>query len=94
MKLVQRELIKNLKRYWRGHLSFRRTKSINFVVKNGVYPYEYMDEWGKFNETSLPENEEFYSNVNMEYITDVNHIHPEKVCRNFEIKNLVEYQDL
>ena len=53
-----------------------------------------MDERGKFNETSLPENEEFYSNVNMEYITDVNHIHPEKVCRNFEIKNLVEYQDL
>ena len=26
-----------------------------------VYPYEYMDDWGKFNETLLPEKEDFYS---------------------------------
>ena len=24
-----------------------------------------MDKWGKFNETSLPEKEELYSNLNM-----------------------------
>ena len=29
-----------------------------------------MDDWEKFNETTLPEKEEFYSNVNMEDITD------------------------
>ena len=29
-----------------------------------------MDEWGKFNEIKLPEKEEFYSNLNMEDITD------------------------
>ena len=29
-----------------------------------------MDDWEKFNETSLPEKEEFYSNLNMEDITD------------------------
>ena len=28
-----------------------------------------MDEWEKFNETSLREKEEFYSNLNMEDIT-------------------------
>ena len=27
-----------------------------------------MDEWEKFNETSLPEKEEFYSNLNIEDI--------------------------
>ena len=29
-----------------------------------------MDEWGKFNETGLPEKEEFYSNINTEDIID------------------------
>ena len=35
--------------------------SINFVLLliKDVYPREYMDEWEKFNETSLPEKEEF-----------------------------------
>ena len=25
------------------------------LLRKGVYPYEYKDEWGKFNETTLPE---------------------------------------
>ena len=30
-----------------------------------------MDDWEKFIETTLPEKEEFYNNLNMEEITDV-----------------------
>ena len=29
-----------------------------------------MNEWNDFNETSLPEKEEFYSNLNVEDIID------------------------
>ena len=29
-----------------------------------------MDDWEKFNKTSLPEKEDFYSHLNLEYITD------------------------
>ena len=25
------------------------------LLRNGVYPYEYIDDWEKFNETLLPE---------------------------------------
>ena len=39
------------------------------LLRKGVYPYEYMDEWEKFNETNLPEKEKFYSNLNMDDIT-------------------------
>ena len=28
-------------------------------LRKGVYAYEYVYEWEKFNETSLPEKEEF-----------------------------------
>ena len=37
-----------------------------------------MDEWKKFNETSLPEKE-FYSNLNMEDITDAYYKHAKRL---------------
>ena len=33
-----------------------------------------MDNWEKFNETTLPEKEEFYSNLNMEDVTDADYL--------------------
>ena len=53
-----------------------------------------MDEWEKFNETTLPEKEEFYRNLDMEDITDADYMHAKRVCTDFEIKNFGEYHDL
>ena len=39
------------------------------MLQKGVYPYEYINDWEKFNEASLPEKD-FYSHLNMEDITD------------------------
>ena len=50
-----------------------------------------MDDWEKFNETSLREKEDFYSHLNMEDITDADYVHAKKVCKDFEIKNFGEY---
>ena len=44
-----------------------------------------MDEWEKFNEISLLEKEEFYSNLNMEDITDTDYMHANRVCKDYEI---------
>ena len=52
-----------------------------------------MDEWEKFNKTTLPKKEEFYSNRNMEDITDVYYMHAKRVCRDFEMKSFVDYHD-
>ena len=41
-----------------------------FLLRKGVYPYEYMDSWETFNETSLPDKEAFCSELNEEEITD------------------------
>ena len=48
------------------------------LLKKCVYTDEYMDEWEKFNEISLPEKEEFYSNLNMEDIIDADYIYRKK----------------
>ena len=53
-----------------------------------------MDEWEKFNETSLSEKAEFYSNLNMEDIIDADYMHAKRICKDFETKKLGEYHDL
>ena len=35
----------------------------NLLLQKGVHPYEYMNDWVKINETSLPEKKDFYSNL-------------------------------
>ena len=64
------------------------------LLRKGVYPYEYMDSWEKFDETTLPPKEAFYSNLNLEDISDEDYAHAQKVWDVFEIKNLGEYHDL
>ena len=53
-----------------------------------------MDDWKKYNETLLPKKEDFYSNLNMEDIIDSDYNHAQRVCKDFEIKNLDDYHDL
>ena len=77
---------------------------MNFVIKNlnkfilllkkGVYPYEYMDNWQRFNETLLPDKESFYSSLNMENIDDIDYRHGNNGFKKFELNNLGEYHDL
>ena len=50
-------------------------------LRKRVYPYGYMDEWGKFNETTLPEKEELYSNLNMEEFTDAEYMHKKEFVK-------------
>ena len=64
------------------------------MLRKGVYPYEYMDSWERFDETSLPNKKAFYSELNLEDITDKDYEHAQKVWEVFEIKNLGEYHDL
>ena len=64
------------------------------MLRKGVYHYGYMDDWEKFNEATLPEKEEFYSNFNIEDISDADYAYAKRVCKDFEIKNLGEYHEL
>ena len=64
------------------------------LLRKGVYPYEYMDSWERFNETSLPSKKYFYSELNLEDISAKDYLHAQKVCDVFQIKNLGEYHDL
>ena len=64
------------------------------LLRKSVYPYEYMDDWEQFDETLLPQKEDFYSHLNMEDITDADYVHAKRVCKDFVMKNLGEYNYL
>ena len=85
-KKVNKELIKKFK----NTCSFCNNDINKFVLllRKGVYPYEYMDSWERFNETSLPSKEDFYSNLNMENIDDLDYRHGNNVFTRFELENL------
>ena len=84
-----------LKKRFKNTFQFFNSVINKFVLllRNGVYPYEKINDWEKFNETTLFKKEEFYSSLSMEDITDEDYVHEKRVCKDFEIKNLGEYHD-
>ena len=64
------------------------------LLRKGVYPYKYMDSWQRFDEISISDKEAFYSNQNMEDITDVDYRHGKAVFEYLINKNLRDYHDL
>ena len=66
---------------------------IMLLEEKGVYPYEYMDNLEKFNETSFPSKKAFYSELNLENITDKDYARANKVWEVFGISNLDQYHN-
>ena len=64
------------------------------MTRKGVYPYDYMDSFEKFNKTELPTKEEFYSILSGEHITDEDYQHAKNVWNTFNLKSMGEYHNL
>ena len=58
------------------------------LLSKVVYPYEYIDSWERFDETSLPDKKAFYSELYPEDITNEDYKHSQKVFEEFKLKNL------
>ena len=58
------------------------------LLRKGVYKYVYMDDWGNFSDISLPEKEDFYSNLNVKDITGADFAHAKLFCKDIEINKL------
>ena len=80
--------------------AFKYTKQVfqnekfSLMIKKGVYPYDYMKSFEKFNETQLPNKEDFFSLINNEHINDEDYQHAKNVWSKFELKSMGEYHDL
>ncbi|KAK3748543.1 hypothetical protein QZH41_001377 [Actinostola sp. cb2023] len=64
------------------------------LLRKGVYPYEYMDSWERFEECQLPPKEAFYSKLSDTHISDQDYTHAQKVWEVFGCKTMGDYHDL
>lgn len=63
------------------------------MVRKGVYPYDYMDSFEKFNH-KLPSKEDFYSILNDQHISNEDYEHAQNVWNKFSLKNMGDYHNL
>ena len=84
-KLIN-EAIKNLSSLHQFYQDDLNKFVLVLLLRKGVYPYEYMDSWERFDETLLPDKKAFYSKLNDEGITDKDYAHAQKVWELFKIK--------
>ena len=63
------------------------------MTRKGVFPYEYIDTFNKFEETSLPPKNEFYSSLTTESISEEDYAHAQVVFKELKMRNLGDYHD-
>ena len=71
-----------------------KNEELTLMTRKGVYCYDYMDSFEKFNYKSLPPKEEFYSLLTDENISDDDYIHAKNIWATFKLKTMGQYHDL
>ena len=70
-----------------------KSNKLDLMARKGVYPYDYMDSFDKFN-SQLPSKEDFYSILNDKHISKEDYEHVQNVWNTFNLKNMGQYHDL
>ena len=56
-------------------------KQKQLILKKGAYPYEYIDNYNRFDEEKLPDKDAFYSSLNEAGIKDNEYKHAQEVWK-------------
>ena len=94
LALSLESLVKNLQpsdfKYTDKHFN----ENSHIFRKKGIYPYDYMDSWHKFNQTDLPKMEDFYDSLKEKNISEADYNYFLKTYGDLGCKNLGDYHDL
>ena len=69
------------------HLTHEFGERKEFMKRKGVYPYEYMDSFERFEEDCLSAQSKFFSSLTGEGISDKDHDHAKEVWKTFGMRN-------
>ena len=64
------------------------------LLRNGVYPYEYVDRKESFDDTQLPEQDAFYSNLRKSHISHNDYQQAQSVWKTIKLQDLGSYHDI
>ena len=80
-----------------GRENFRTTLAEyedDVILRKGVFPYEWLTDVKKLDETELPPIEAFYSSLSGCGISEEDYEHAQKVWNAFNSKSMRDYHDL
>lgn len=73
---------------------FPNDSKFQLLCRKGIYPYEYMDGWARYEERWLPSITCFFSSLTNEHISNNDYEHAKSVWAEFQLHDLGEYTDL
>lgn len=88
IKSMKTKDFQNLREFFKDDYLFK------LACKKGVYCYDYINSWLRYEETELPDSSKFYNKLTSQSISDEDYNHALKVWNAFNISNLGEYTDL
>ena len=69
-------------------------QQLQLLTRKGVYPYEFMDNFEKFHDSSLPSKDAFHSTLTGQSVSDEDYTHAQRVWTEFNCSTLGDYHDL
>jgi hypothetical protein len=73
---------------------FTNDDDFNLMIQKGVYPYDYIDNYERLNESKLPKKKKFYSKLNYSDCSDEDYNRAQKVWKHFKCQKLMNYHNL
>ena len=87
VKNLPKESFKNLTKFYEGD-------ELNLLLRKGVFPYDWFDNFNRLSSTSLPPKEAFHSILNDSEISEEDYLHAQNVWKIFKMKTMRDYHDL
>jgi len=69
-------------------------ETTHLLLRKGIYPYEHINSFDRFDETSIPPKEAFYSRLTRDGISDADYQHAQTVWQEFKCETLGDYHDI
>ena len=73
---------------------FAGNDNVDLLLRKGIYPYDYMDTFDRFEERELPPIENFYNALTDENLSDADYARAKNVWQKFNCVNMGDYHDL
>lgn len=66
---------------------------LDALTSKGIYPYEYMNDFSVFEETSLPPKEKFFSKLKRQGVSQDDYNNAIRIWKMFNMRNMGDYHD-
>lgn len=73
---------------------FKNNNQFKLMRRKGIYPYEYMNSFKKYEETKLPSQEMFRDELNDKDCSTEDYLYAKLVYKKMECKNLGDFTDI